>query len=221
MSISIDVSSPLPISGRDDLKSWIADEVDRDLSEITDKLDKWILMAEARFNRELRCSDMEKTVTGSVTAEDTPMPPDYLSMRAVYEEGCPDIPLRATAPSSERQEYSGVAGIPEAYVLVSGVIRLIPPPNQEYLLTMDYYGKIDGLSATNPSNWLLEKHPDAYVTSVLFHYYRWSKDRQSAIDADTLCTQIVNRINTVAEDDRYGAGPLARFAIRQSAGGRC
>lgn len=221
MSISIDVSSPLAISNRDDLKSWIADELDRDLSEITDKLDKWILLAEARFNRDLRCPDMEKTIVGSVTTEDTPLPTDYIAMRAVYEDGCPDLPLRATAPSSERQEYSGLVGIPEAYVLVSGGIRLIPPPNQEYLLTMDYYGRIQGLSTTSPSNWLLEKHPDAYITAVLFHYYRWSKDRQSAIDSDTLCSGIIDRINSVAEDDRYGAGPLARFTIGQSPGGRC
>lgn len=221
MAISLNVSSPLAIANVDDLKTWIADEVDRDLSEITDKLDKWILMAEARFNRDLRCPDMEKTVTGSVTSEDTPLPVDYLAMRAIYEEGSPDRPLRATSPSSIRQEYDGTPGIPEAYVLVSGGIRLIPPPDAEYLLTMDYYARIDGLSVTSPSNWLLEKHPDVYVTGALFHYYRWSKDRQAAMDANAICEGLIQQINQSAKLDRYGAGPLARATVQQTCGGRC
>lgn len=221
MAISLNVSSPLAIANRDDLKEWIADEIDRDLSELTDKLDKWILMAEARFNRDLRCSDMEVTTTGYVTGEDTPLPVDYLAMRGVYEEGSPDQPLRATSPSSTRQEFDGTPGKPQAYVLVSGGIRLIPPPDSPILLTMDYYAKIDALSVTNPSNWLLEKHPDAYVTGVLFHYYRWSKDRNAAMDANALCESVIAKINTAAEMDRYGAGPLARATIRQTCGGRC
>lgn len=221
MAISIDVSSPLAIANVDGLKDWVADEVDRDVSEITDKLDKWILMAEARFNRDLRCPDMERTVTGSFTGEDTPFPVDYLCMRAIYVDGSPDRPLRASSPSSVRQEYDGTAGTPEAYILVSGGVRLVPPPAEPLLVTMDYYARIDGLSTTNPSNWLLEKHPDAYVTATLFHYYRWSKDRDAAIDANAICDLIVQNINKTAKSDRYGAGPIARSTIQQTCGGRC
>jgi hypothetical protein len=221
MSISLSVSQSLAIANVDELKEWVADEVDRDLSEITDKLDKWIMLAEARFNREIRCPDMETSVTWAVSSENTSLPSDYLSMRAIYEEGSPDLPLRATSPSSIRQEYNGTAGTPEAYILVSGGLRLIPPPDAQYLLTMDYYARIEGLSVASPSNWLLEKHPDAYVTGVLFHYYRWSKDRDSAVDANTLCAGIISDINQSAKKDRYGAGPLARSTIGQTRGGRC
>ena len=40
MSISIDIGSSRPIQDYDDLKEWIADEVDRDLSAIEAKLEK-------------------------------------------------------------------------------------------------------------------------------------------------------------------------------------
>lgn len=222
MAISLNVSSPLAISNVDDLKTWIADEVDRDLADITTKLDKWILLSEARFNRDLRCSEMEKTVSGYATAEDTPLPADYLAMRAIYIEGSPDRPLRGLSPSAVRQEFDGSTGTPVGYALVAEGIRLVPPPTSDGdLLTMDYWGKIDPLSATNPSNWLLEQHPDAYIYGVLFHYYRWSKDKESAIDANALCESVIAKINRVANADRYGAGPLVPNAVVQVRGSTC
>lgn len=221
MALSLDVSSAVAISSVDDLKSWVAEELDRDLADITTNLDKWILMAEARFNRELRCPEMEKTVTGSVVAEDTPLPDDFIGMRAVYIEGSPDRPLKGMSPTALRQEFSGASDIPVAYSLVGQGIRFAPPPSASTLITMDYWARIQGLSTTNPSNWLLEEHPDAYVTAVLFHYYRWSKDRDSAIDANTLCQSILDQINASANDNRYGAGPLAPNTVRQVTGARC
>jgi hypothetical protein len=227
MSISVNVVPAAAISSVDDLKQWCAEEVDRDLTEATasgtlsDNFDKWIAMAEARFNRELRCPDMESTVTFQVTDPDSALPDDYLAMRAIYEDGSPDSPLRALPPPSVRQEYDGTPGQPEAYILVSGGLRLVPPPDTTYTLTMDYYAKIENLSSIVPYNWLLLKHPDAYVTGVLFHFFRWAKDRESAIDANTLCTSIIADINQMARADRYGAGPLARATIRQTGSGRC
>lgn len=221
MAISINVSAPSAIANRDDLKAWIAEEVDRDLASIDANLDRWILMAEARFNRDLRCGQMEKTTTGAVTGEDTPLPTDYIAMRAIYVEGSPDRPLMGIAPSAIRQSYDGTAGSPLAYTLISGNLRLVPPPDGEVLITMDYWGRIDPLSAVAPSNWLLESHPDAYVTAVMFHFYRWEKDRQSAIDANALCEGIVQRINAEAKGDRFGAGPLVPNTVRQVWGAKC
>jgi hypothetical protein len=227
MTIALNVGATAAISNRDDLKAWCAEEVDRDLTEVTpsgtlsDNFDKWILLAEARFNRELRVPQMERTALIEATQADTPLPDDYLAMRAIYETGSPDQPLRAIPPSQERQEYDGTAGQPNAYTLVSGGIRLLPPPDTTYLLSIDYYATIDNLSLFAPSNWLLELHPDVYVTGVLFHYFRWSKDREAAVDADMLCTQIISRINEAARLDRYGSGPLARSTTTQVRGARC
>jgi hypothetical protein len=227
MSISVNIVPAGAIASRDALKQWCAEEVDRDLTEATpsgtlsDNFDKWIAMAEARFNRELRTPDMETTVTLSATEADTALPDDYLAMRAIYEDGSPDSPLSALPPPSVRQEYDGTPGQPQAYILVSGGLRLVPPPDTQYLLSLDYYAKIEALSDVVPYNWLLLKHPDAYVTAVLFHYFRWSKDRESAIDANTLCTSIIADINQMSRADRYGAGPLARATVRQTGSGRC
>jgi hypothetical protein len=220
MSISINESAPSAIPSLDELTIKAADWLDRD--DLTSKIPTFILLAEAMFNRELRCPQMEATITFSVSAEDTPMPAqDYLSMRSIYIEGDPDRPLRATSPSSVRQEYSGIAGIPEAYILVSGGIRLVPPPDTTYSLTMDYYRKITPLSVIAPSNWLLETHPDAYLYAVLFFAESFLDNATRAAQWKGLVVEIIGRINESTKLDRYGAGPISRLTSRQTCGGRC
>jgi hypothetical protein len=219
MSISLDVSSPGAIPDLDTLKTTVADWLDRD--DLESKVPVFIQMAEAMFNRELRCPEMEKTVTFSAVDEDTPLPGDYLAMRAIYEEGSPDRPLRAISPTAIRLEFDGTPGSPSAYTLVSGAIRLIPPPSSEVLLTMDYWGQLDPLSVYAPSNWLLEKHPDAYLYSTLFYAEAYLDNAVRASQWNGLSTAILERVNRTSRNDRYGAGPLVPNTTRQVRGSRC
>src|SRR5205809_87450 len=106
MSISLAISSPGAIPDRDTLISTVSDWLDRG-SSLDDKIPVFIQMAEAQFNRELRHPQMERTVTGSATGEDITLPDDYLAMRAIYEEGSPDRPLRGIAPTAIRQGFDG------------------------------------------------------------------------------------------------------------------
>jgi hypothetical protein len=218
MAISLDISAPGAIANLDDLKEWIADEVDRDLAEIGDRLSKCIRMAEADFNRRLRARQMEQTSIGTASTEDTDLPSDYLAMRAIYEEGSPDRPLKAISPTAIRQSYDGTAGTPVAYALVAGGIRLAPPPSSPVQMTMDYWAQIEPLTLYSPSNWLLEEHPDLYVYGALFHYYRWAANREGALDAKGLRDELIMQLNKLAAADRYGAGPLVPSTVRQIGG---
>src|ERR1700755_3298095 len=167
MSIAINISAPGAIPDRDTLRVRIADYLDRD--DLETMIPVFIQMTEAMFNRELRTPQMERTEIGTATTEDIDLPTDYLAMRAIYEEGSPDRPLKAIAPTAIRQSYDGSTGTPVAYTIVSGGIRLVPPPSDEILLTMDYWAQIQALSLYSPSNWLLQQHPDAYLYGSLYH----------------------------------------------------
>lgn len=219
MSISLAVSSAGAIPDLDTLTVKAGEWLDRD--DIADKIPTFIAMAEALFNRELRCPPMERTITFSAADEDTPLPDDYLAMRGIYVEGTPDRALRATSPSSTRQEFNGVAGTPEVYALVSGGIRLIPPPDADLLLTMDYYAKLIPLTAFAPTNWLLETHPDAYLYATLFYAEAFLDNATRAAQWKGLLDQAIDSINREARNDRYGAGPISRSTIGQTCGGRC
>src|SRR3954470_10100503 len=103
MSITLTVSVPSAIPDLDTLKSTVADWLDRD--DLNSKVPIFIQFAESYFNRELRTPEMEKTALFSAEGEDTPLPDDYLAMRAIYIEGSPDQPLRAMSPTALRQEF--------------------------------------------------------------------------------------------------------------------
>jgi hypothetical protein len=219
MSISLAVTSPGAIPDLDTLKAAVADWLDRD--DLETKIPMFVQMTEAMFNRELRAPQMERTVTGTATGEDVTLPSDYLAMRAIYEEGSPDRPLRGIAPTAIRQGFDGSTGTPVAYSLVSGGIRLVPPPSDSVLLTMDYFALIEPLSVFAPSNWLLELHPDAYLYGTLFNAEIYLDNAQRAAQWKGLLDQVIDRINKTSRNDRYGAGPLVPNSVSQVRSARC
>lgn len=213
MSISLNVSTPGAIPNYKALQNAVGDWLNR--TDLGPNIPVFIQLAEAMFNREIRHPLMEKTVTGATSGEDSELPADYLAMRAIYEEGSPDRPLKGTSPTSERIISNGTAGQPLYYTLVSSGIRLIPPPSDTILLTMDYFAEIPALSATQPANWLLEQHPDAYLYGTLFHAEAYLDNATRASQWKSLVDAAVTRINRAARNDRYGAGPLVPNGIAQ------
>jgi hypothetical protein len=214
------VSVPAPIPDLDTLKAQVALWLDRD--DLETQIPVFIQMFEAEANRDLRTPEMEITVTFSVADEDTPLPDDYLAMRAVYlENGTADAPLRGMSPTALKMDYAGSTGTPQAYALVSGGIRVAPPPADEELFTMDYYGQIEPLSVVAPSNWLLEKHPDAYLYGTLFYAESYLDNAVRAGQWRGMLDMTFEKINRASRGDRYGAGPLVPNATRQVRGARC
>lgn len=220
MSISLNIASTLPIENYDDLKDEILEWMDRegDAAAIA-RVPKWILFAESWFNRELRTPDMERTTTFSADAEDMPLPADYLAMRAIYQETEPDFPLNGMSPDQLRRDFGGYSGIPQAYAIVAGGIRFAPVPQSELLYTMDYFGRIENLSVTAPSNWLLEQAPDLYLFAALFFGYTWARNPQAA-ECQQLAIGILERLKTTSTASRWGAGQKPN-PVRQATRGRC
>jgi hypothetical protein len=173
------------------------------------------------FNRELRAFEMEKSALTNTASENTVLPSDYLAMRSIYIEGSPDRPLRGMAPSAISQEFDGSSGTPVAYTLSGGYLKLVPPPSDDVLIRMDYWAKIDNLSTAAPSNWLLEKHPDAYLYATLFQAEAYLDNAVRAGQWSQLTTACVDRINKTSRNDRYGAGPLVPNHVVQVSGSRC
>lgn len=219
MSISISVASTSAIPDYSTLISTVSDWLDRD--DLDAKIPTFILMAEAMFNRELRTPDMETSALLTATSETTSFPSDYLAMRAIYVEGSPDRPLRGLAPTAIRQEYDGSTGNPVAYTLVDGGLVLVPPPSDTVTIHLDYFGRIEGLTDASTSNWLLEKHPDAYLYATLFYAEAHLDNPTRAGQWKALLDQTMASINKAARGDRFGAGPIVPNTVVQVSGSRC
>ena len=219
MSIALDVGSAAAIPDYATLKTALADWLDRD--DLETKIPQFVQLAEALFNRELRTGDMETTAVLTATSETVALPSDYIAMRAIYIEGSPDRPLRGIAPSALREEFDGTAGVPQAYALIAGVIRLEPPPADTVDLNLDYFAAIVALSDANPSNWLLAKHPDAYLYGSLFYAEQLLDNPTRAGMWKGLLDEVMASIKREATNNRYGAGPLVPNTVKQVPGAKC
>jgi hypothetical protein len=124
-------------------------------------------------------------------------------------------------PSAIRRDFDGTTGTPVAYALISGGIRLVPPPSSSLLVTMDYWARIDALSTANPSNWLLEKHPDAYLYGTLFYAEAHLDNATRAGQWKSLLDETIGRINRAAATTATAPGRWCRASPAQVRGASC
>jgi hypothetical protein len=125
------------------------------------------------------------------------------------------------APNALRQEFSGVVGVPTAYSIVSNSIRLAPPPNDDTLLTMDYFAEIDPLSVEVPSNWLLERHPKIYLCGTLYYAEAFLDNAPRAAQWKALYDEAMGRVVKTSRNNRWGSGPLVPNIVTQVRGSTC
>ena len=216
MALLLNVYSPGAIPDLATLKTVLADELNRD--DLTLKFPRFITLAEAHFNRHLRSPEMERSISVNCNAADNALPSDFLAMRSIYVQGSPLRPLKSMAPAAMTREFSGSAGTPIAFALVSGGIRVAPAPSSLVLLSMDYFARITPLSDASPANWLLTQHPDLYLYRTLFHAEANLGNEAAAVGYKTLSDEILAEVNRAANSNRYGGGPIVPNAVGQVRG---
>jgi len=217
MAISIDLSPANAISDIGDLVRVVRRRMDDDAYDI-DAIYTAITEAEEIFNRELRCPRMEKEATISITQESTDLPIDFLQLRQIYSEGSPDNPLAAMSPAVLRRTYQGMEGTPLAYALENR--RIVVGPVGAATVTILYYARIPSLTDANPSNWMLEENPGAYIRMVLAILFDEIGDNERATLNESRALAIVQSINEAGIGNRWGAAPLTPQGMRQVRGVR-
>ena len=217
MSIAIITSPANAISNLTDLVTEVRDEMDDDAYP-ADKIYRAIGRAEAAFNRELRVPKMETEAILDITTEETDLPNDFLQMRRIYAEGSPDQPVTTLSPGTLRSTYQGVSGTPAAYAIENR--RIIVGPVGAFQAKVLYYARIPALTEDNPTNWLLDEHPDVYLHYVLSVLFNNTGDRERSAVNLSIARDLIAQINDSGMKNRWGAGPLVPTGLRQVRGAR-
>ena len=217
MVIAVSTSPDNAITNLTDLVAEIRDEMDDDGFDL-DRIYRAIGRTEAVFNRELRCPRMETEYTFTTASEATELPNDFLQLRTVYAEASPDNPLDSMSPAGLRQRYRGEAGTAMAYALENR--RILLGPVGETTLTIVYYARIPALTDSNPTNWLLNEHPDVYLHQVLAVLFNKTGDSERAMLNLNVARDLITSINEAGKKNRWGAGPLVPRGINQAWGAR-
>src|SRR5580765_203007 len=119
-----------------------------------------ITLFEREARRRLRCGDAEQRAYITVGTAAVALPPDCRELRLVTSGG---VTLEYVTP----HELPGGAGPPFKYTLHGNELRLGPGPSGAVQIEILYQIGVPPLSDAQPTNWLLQEHPDAYLFGVL------------------------------------------------------
>lgn len=164
----------MSIASYTDLVQAVANWLARD--DLEAQVPNYIALAEAKFNRTLKCQQMERRsyTTIDTTSQDwqyVSLPADYQSMRSVCLVSLDEKPRLQFLDQDQIKDYRSNIGdttsIPRYFGIFGTEMELVPVPAGDYKVEMVYRALIPALSAGNPTNWLLALAPDAYLYGVL------------------------------------------------------
>ena len=136
-------------------------------SDVTPMVPTFIELAEARFNRDLRTAEQEKTAYHTVADDYVILPEDFLELRNMYIDG--ELARYETPEQFQIFKDNGFSSEPPIYTIQDRQFRLLPGGSETQTKRVEalYFSYVPPLGVVNPTNWLLVKHPDAYLYFAL------------------------------------------------------
>jgi hypothetical protein len=178
-------------------------------SDLTTKIPDFITLLEARLNRELRVPDMEATTTLTASTGTVAFPTDFLEAIHLYVDAtCDNEVVPKPLSDFQRSNPANVAGRPFYYAVSGSNILLSPGPDSTYSLILNYYQKLNPLSADNETNWLIVSNPDVYLFGALLmaEAFIWDDPRLPLWKQSW--DEAIGSLQKAATKKRYGGGPL-------------
>jgi hypothetical protein len=153
-----------------ELKTNIANYLNR--SDLTSEIDIFIDNTEAELNRRLRVADQVKRSIATADGQYLSLPSDWLeaiNIEITSNDFRPLMQMSIESLDVYRKANNNITGQPIYYAIVDNTLELAPTPDAEYTLQLTYFSKIDALSDSNTSNFVLASHPDIYLYGSLKH----------------------------------------------------
>ena len=197
-----------------ELKTSITDFLNRD--DLTTVTPTFISLAEADMQRRVRHWRQEKRSNANLNSRYSDVPGDFLEVIRFGVTGDNNSTLEMISQSQmldRRMQNGNTSGSPRYYALTAGEIELFPSPSAITSTELYYYSKIDALSASTASNWMLENHPDAYLYGSLVHSAPYLSDDSRITMWAALYQAAIDAINAESESVKFG-GSGRRLNIR-------
>lgn len=175
-----------------------------DRDDIAHVLPRFIGLAEAKINRVLRVGEMEQTATVSIVDGEGALPADFLEARMVL--GPAGQGLSSWSLQELNRRYGDRGGYPNAYAVVGSKLKVRPSATGD--VTIDYYAAIPPLTPATPTNWLLEKAPDAYLYAIVEEVGIWEKNPDKVANARALKEGALLGLSLQDEGARWGNGQV-------------
>lgn len=183
-----------------ELQTAIADFLNRD--DLTAAIPTFIASAEATLNRDVRHWRMEQRSEAEINDQYLTLPPDWLeTIRITVLDTTPYALNLASRDELQDRRFDGsnVSGKPLYYAHIAGEIELYPTPDATYSIELLYNQKIEALSDSNTSNWLLADSPDVYLYAALIEAAVYLRDDQRVATFTQMYQSKVVGLNTTSK----------------------
>ncbi|MGH6928466.1 MAG: phage adaptor protein [Dongiaceae bacterium] len=190
--------------------NWLARPGDPTIAAI---VPDWIALCELRINRGLRVRAMEERATATVAGAYLALPEGFLAMRNFQLNTNPVTALDlVSAEFIDRAAAGSATGRPRLYAIVNDEIQLAPAPDGPYTAEMAYWKKLEALSPTTSTNWLLTNAPDVYLFGALAEAAAYLGDDQHLAQWDGRYQAAIRQLQESDDAGRWsGATPQSRF----------
>jgi len=207
MSIVISTDDNVNFQSFGGLKASISARLDRDFDD--SDLDDFIYLAEREMERVLTVPYRETYATIGVSGATEALPTGFKRMRRLTLLTDPKRQLEQVSPAVLDSNWPcNTTGVPQAYAIVGDSIHFAPAPDGDYTASIIYEAKITALTETSPSNWLLERHPDAYFYGALVQAADFIEDPSKIGRYRAMFDAVIEQINEEGNRYRYSASPL-------------
>lgn len=206
MTIVAQALNALPDRSLEWLKASIATWLKRkDLAAIIPDL---IALAEADMSEKLRSrqQDVRATLTPTPGEAFVALPADFRAVRslAIPAGPVPDPEYVAPEVMTDQYQYDTPGG-PVVYTIIGRELQFAPAPDAAYQIELVYEARIPPLSNAAPTNWLLERSPNAYLFGALALAQPYIANDARLPMFSQMYADAINSINT---SDWHTAGAL-------------
>jgi hypothetical protein len=187
----------MSISTYGELKTAVANWLND--STLISRIPEFIVYAESLIHGDpesdlpgVRCRNMFKRVTTTVTTEYFDAPTDLLEIKDIEVQGDPDSALDYLSPKAMTKKFpSSFTGTPEYYTIIGDEFQVKPVPSSS-VLEIAYYAKFTAFSDDADANWLLTNHPFIYLYGALIAAMPYLREDT---DFKTEYAMLVNNLN--------------------------
>jgi len=192
-----------------ELKASIADWLNR--SDLTATIPDFISLAEAQIERTLRTRQMLTKTTLTIDAEFESTQSDFLETRALKLTSTnPVTPLSFMTMDALDEEATKftASGRPKFFGVVGTQFRFVPTPDATYTAEIVYFAKLEKLSASVATNFLLTSSPDIYLYGSLLQAAPYLQDDARIQTWATLYERGLNDLQVADDRGSTSGGSL-------------
>jgi len=156
----------------------------------------------------LNAPELETDATVTITSGVGSVPDDASTVRNIRRSS--DLePLGYMTPSqfaAYEADPSNTGNDPRFYTVETGNLKVSGAYTGD--VTVFYYKKLDGISASNPTNAILTAYPLVYLQGCLFEAFSFLQEPELAVGHFARYKAIVAGLNASSNSVRFGGGPL-------------